>query len=183
MKTPDQYIAALSALINSADWSSVDRLIEELSEVRKARKQVFLCGNGGSAANAMHIANDFLYGISSAETRGLRVEALSANSSILTCLGNDLGYDDIFSEQLATKANPGDLLIALSGSGNSPNIVKALEVGKKMGVTTAGILGFDGGQCKILLDIPIHFHIDDMQLSEDLQLIVGHMCMKSLVST
>ena len=180
MQTPNQYAAALSALISSTDWGSVDRLIEELSIVRQAGKQVFLCGNGGSAANAMHIANDFLYGVSSPDTPGLRVEALSANSSVLTCLANDVGYADIFSEQLATKGNPGDLLIVLSGSGNSANIIKAVELGNKMEITTAGILGFDGGRCKDLLRIPVHFNIDDMQISEDLQLIVGHMCMKNL---
>ena len=180
MKTPHEYVAALSTLINSANWGSVDRLIEMLSGVRETGKQVFLCGNGGSAANAMHIANDFLYGASVSGKRGLRVEALSANASILTCLGNDISYDDIFSQQLIVKGSPGDLLIALSGSGNSPNIIKVIEVGKNIGVTTAGILGFDGGRCKEILDLPIHFDIDDMQLAEDLQLIVGHMCMKCL---
>ena len=180
MKTPHEYVAALSTLIHSANWGSVDRLIEMLSGVRETGKQVFLCGNGGSAANAMHIANDFLYGASVSGKRGLRVEALSANASILTCLGNDISYDDIFSQQLIVKGNPGDLLIALSGSGNSPNIIKVIEVGKNIGVTTAGILGFDGGRCKEILDLPIHFDIDDMQLAEDLQLIVGHMCMKYL---
>ena len=128
----------------------------------------------------MHIANDLLYGVSVSGKKGLRVEALSANASILTCLGNDISYDDIFSQQLIVKGSPGDLLIALSGSGNSPNIIRVIEVGKNIGVTTAGILGFDGGRCKEILDLPIHFDIDDMQLAEDLQLIVGHMCMKYL---
>ena len=111
---------------------------------------------------------------------GLQVEALPANSSILTCLANDGGYETIFSHQLKVKASLGDILIVLSGSGNSPNVVSALKVGNDIGMKTFAILGFSGGKCKHLAQHPIHFEIDDMQISEDLQLIVGHMCMQWL---
>jgi D-sedoheptulose 7-phosphate isomerase len=111
---------------------------------------------------------------------GIRVEALSANSAVITCLGNDVGYDDIFSHQLKVKAKKDDVLIVLSGSGNSQNVVKAIEVGNEIGVKTFAILGYDGGRCKEIAHFPIHFAIDDMQISEDLQLIVGHMCMQWL---
>jgi D-sedoheptulose 7-phosphate isomerase len=141
---------------------------------------VFLCGNGGSAANAIHLANDFLYGVSKTLGSGLRVTALPANASVLTCLANDLGYDAIFSAQLAVQARRGDMLIVLSGSGNSPNILKALEHAKSMSVKTYAILGYSGGKAKAMADVPIHFAVDDMQISEDLQLIVGHMLMQYL---
>ena len=111
---------------------------------------------------------------------GLQVEALPANSSILTCLANDEGYETIFSHQLKVKASSKDVLIVLSGSGNSPNIVSALKVGNDIGMKTFAILGYSGGKCKTLAKYPIHFEIDDMQISEDLQLIVGHMCMQWL---
>ncbi len=99
---------------------------------------------------------------------------------MVTCLANDTGYQEIFSEQIRVKANPSDLLIVLSGSGNSENILRALEAAKKIGVKTCAILGFSGGKSKDLADLVIHFPIDDMQISEDLQLVVGHMCMQSL---
>ena len=140
-----------------------------------------MCGNGGSAGNAIHIANDFNYGIDKNGGIGLSVEALPANTSVLTCLANDEGYETIFSQQLKVKATPDDLLIVFSGSGNSANVVEALKVGNEIGMKTYAILGYSGGRCKELAKFPIHFEIDDMQISEDLQLIVGHMCMQWLV--
>ncbi len=100
--------------------------------------------------------------------------------SVITCLANDLGYDEIYSEQLRVKARSEDVLIVLSGSGNSPNVVKALETGNALGMQTFAILGFNGGKCKELAQVPLHFPIDDMQVAEDLQLIIGHMCMQWL---
>ncbi len=97
-------------------------------------------------------------------------------------MANDIGYEAIFSEQLAVQAEAGDLLIALSGSGNSPNIVHVIEQAKVMGVKSYAILGFTGGKCKELADVPIHFPVNDMQIAEDLQLIVGHMMMRWLYS-
>ena len=99
---------------------------------------------------------------------------------MLTCLANDIGYESIFSEQLAVQGQAGDLLIALSGSGNSPNIIKVLKHAKTMSIKSFAILGYSGGESKHLADAAIHFPIDDMQLSEDLQLMVGHMVMQWL---
>jgi D-sedoheptulose 7-phosphate isomerase len=175
-----EYADRLRAVLVATDWSGVAQLGEELLDCWKTRRQVFLCGNGGSAGNAIHLANDFLYGISRQKGSALRVTALPANSSVLTCLANDEGYDQIFSLQLAVLANRGDVLIALSGSGNSPNIVKVLEQAREMGVRTYAILGYTGGKAKELADVPLHFPVDDMQISEDLQLIAGHMVMQWL---
>jgi D-sedoheptulose 7-phosphate isomerase len=142
---------------------------------------LYICGNGGSAGNAIHLANDFNYGIDKDNGGvGLRVEALPANSSIITCIANDEGYEHIFSQQLKVKANPGDMLLVLSGSGNSKNILNALEVGNSLGMKTFAILGFTGGKAKGIAKHPIHFQIEDMQISEDLQLIVGHIAMQYL---
>jgi D-sedoheptulose 7-phosphate isomerase len=106
------------------------KMVEELDNLLKQAWQkgntIYFCGNGGSAGNAVHLANDFLYGAGVKNGIGLRVESLSANTSIITCLANDIGYDQIYAEQLRVKANKGDVLIALSGSGNSPTIIKAL---------------------------------------------------------
>jgi len=152
-------------------------LCEALSQARVSGSNIYLCGNGGSAANAMHIANDLSYVDGST---GLKSEALTSNISVVTCLANDVSYDDIFSAQLKVKANPGDILIALSGSGNSRNVVNALDVGNQLGMQTFAILGYSGGESKSSAKYPIHFQINDMQISEDLQLVVGHICMKYL---
>tara|TARA_R110000824_G_scaffold366730_3_gene555800 strand:- start:62354 stop:62917 length:564 start_codon:yes stop_codon:yes gene_type:complete len=176
------YSARLSALMARYDWSPVSELAEEFLDCWKSGRQIFVAGNGGSAGNAIHLANDFIYGISKKPGSGLRIHALPANPAVLTCLANDEGYDQIFSLQLAVQARAGDVLIVLSGSGNSPNILKALEEARKIGMKSYAILGFSGGQALAMTDVPIHFPIDDMQISEDTQLIVGHMIMQWLYS-
>lgn len=173
------YVERLHGVLASADWSPVEQLANVLLEAVHSRRNVFLCGNGGSAGNATHLANDFLYGINP-EGGALNVEALSANPAVLTCLGNDIGYENIYSHQLKVKARAKDVLIVLSGSGNSPNIVNALEQGNAIGMQTFAILGYAGGKSKTLANTPIHFAIDDMQISEDLQMMVGHMLMQFL---
>lgn len=176
------YSIRLQATIASSDWSSINLLAQDMLRCWKEKRQIFFCGNGGSAGNAVHLANDFLYGIAKKTGGGLKAHALSANPAVMTCLANDVGYESIFSEQLAVQAQVGDLLIALSGSGNSPNIVRVLEQAKAMDVKSYAILGFTGGKCKGLADVPIHFPVHDMQISEDMQLIVGHMMMQWLYS-
>ena len=174
------YADRLNKALAEAPWQPIEALARELLDCWKTRRQVFLCGNGGSAGNAMHLANDMLYGISKKFGSGLRVNALPSNASVLTCLGNDCGYDQIFAMQLAVQAAKGDVLVALSGSGNSPNILKALEQAKKMGLKSFAVLGYGGGQAKVLADVPIHFPVEDMQIAEDLQLVTGHMIMQWL---
>jgi D-sedoheptulose 7-phosphate isomerase len=174
------YAKRLQQVLGTYDWSPVAVLGEELLRCWQSGNQVFICGNGGSAGNAVHLANDFLYGISRTLGSGLRVHALPANTAVLTCLANDEGYDQIYSLQLAVQARAGDVLIVLSGSGNSPNILRVLDQAKAMKVRTYAILGYAGGKAKAMADVPIHFAVDDMQIAEDMQLIVGHMIMQWL---
>jgi D-sedoheptulose 7-phosphate isomerase len=176
------YASRLQGVLADTDWSKVSLLASDMLRCWREKRQVFLCGNGGSAGNAIHLANDFLYGVAKKTGGGIRVQALSANPAVITCLGNDVGYEHIFSEQLAVQAQSGDLLIALSGSGNSSNIVRTIEQAKGMGVKSYAVLGFSGGKCKELADVAIHFPVNDMQLSEDLQLVVGHMLMQWLAT-
>ena len=174
------YIRRIEKVLHSFSWEPVHQLSLSLQQVWRTGNKAFLCGNGGSAGNAIHLANDFNYGIDKNGGIGLSVEALPANAAVLTCLANDEGYENIFSQQLKVKANPDDVLIVLSGSGNSQNVVSALEVGNDIGMKTFAILGYSGGKCKKLAKYPIHFEIEDMQIAEDMQLIVGHMCMQWL---
>lgn len=163
------------------DFDAILLAGERFFEAWKSGHQVFLCGNGGSAANAIHIANDLFYGTTKNTGKpGIASHALTANQAIILCLANDFSYEEIFAEQLRAQGRPGDILVALSGSGNSENIVRAIQTARGIGMTSIAILGYSGGKCKGLADIPIHFAIDDMQISEDTQLIVGHMLMQWL---
>jgi len=174
------YSSNLIAVLETQDWNNVEVLAQAIYKAWVDGKNLFLCGNGGSAGNAIHLANDFLYGVGQNLLPGIKVEALSANSAVLTCLANDVGYDEIYSIQLDAKGSSGDILVILSGSGNSPNVVRALEKGQQMGMETYAILGYTGGKCLSLAKVSIHVPIDDMQISEDMQLIVGHICMQWL---
>ena len=180
------YLERLQGCFNKTNLDAVDKLAKELQRAWIDGRNVFICGNGGSAANAIHIANDLHYGIGACgqgkKLPGLRVEALSANCGVITCLANDTGYENIYSHQLEVKSQEKDILIALSGSGNSANMVKALKTANAIGVQTFAILAFTGGKCKELAKTAIHFEIDDMQIAEDTQLIVGHLCMQWLNS-
>jgi D-sedoheptulose 7-phosphate isomerase len=147
---------------------------------RRERRTIFLCGNGGSAANANHFATDLLFGLEKNPGPIWRVVSLSANVSLLTCLGNDTGYENVFAKQLEATGEQGDLLLAYSGSGNSPNILRALQVAKGMGITTLAFLGFDGGKAKGLADLCLHFPVHDMQITEDLHMMASHLLLRSL---
>ena len=174
------YSERLLLALNSGAMEKIADLGEALRSAWIGQRSVYFCGNGGSAGNAIHLANDFLYGAGRSAGIGLRVEALSANPAVITCLANDIGYEFIYAEQIRVKANPGDVLVALSGSGNSENIVKALELANAKGMSTFAILGYSGGRCKDIAQHAIHFEINDMQVAEDLQMIVGHICMQWL---
>jgi len=180
-KMIDEYAQRLSAALALPAMGDVPNLAEAFRSAWALKKTIYICGNGGSAGNANHLANDFTYGAGVANGIGLRIESLSANPSVLTCLANDIGYENIYSEQLRVKADAGDVLVVFSGSGNSANVVNALEMGNSLGMQTFAVLGFSGGKCKTIAQHPIHFKIDDMQIAEDLQLIIGHMVMQWLV--
>lgn len=179
MNIYEPYIEALHKQLRLIDKSLVDRLAYDLFSIWCKSSRVFICGNGGSAANAIHISNDFSYGINP-DGKALDVEALTANTAIISCLANDTSYEHVFSHQLRSKAKKGDLLIVLSGSGNSPNIISAVIEGKKKGVKVYGIFGFSGGAAKTLVDVCIHTPVNDMQVAEDIQLIIGHWLMRHL---
>ena len=134
------YLDRLQGCFNKTNLEAVENLAKELHQAWIEGRNVYICGNGGSAANAIHIANDLHYGIGACgpgiKLPGLRVEALPANAGVITCLANDTGYENIYAHQLEVKSRKGDLLIALSGSGNSANITKALETANKIGLKT-----------------------------------------------
>ena len=178
------YLERLNHCFTADVLAGVETLAQALGQAWADGRNIYICGNGGSAANALHMANDFHYGIGACgpgpRLPGLRVEALPANAGVITCLANDTGYANIYAHQLQVKGRVGDLLIVLSGSGNSANVVQALEMARSLDIQSFAILAFTGGRCLELADIPIHFAIDDMQIAEDTQLVVGHLCMQWL---
>ena len=180
LQIKDHYQISLEKAWNEINWDLVKNLSEDLKSAWKSGTQVFICGNGGSATNANHLANDFLYGISPKDGKGMKVHSLCTNVAVTTCLANDTGYENIFSNQLSTLAESKDILIVFSGSGNSPNVVEALLKAHGMGMKTHAILGFDGGKCKELAGNAIHIPIDNMQVAEDFQMMIGHILMLDL---
>ena len=180
LNAPFYYLKTVSSAFEAASAEATKLLAVQIDKIRSEKGRVFLCGNGGSAANANHWANDLIYGAAKGGRGGVRAHSLSANTSVLMCLANDTGYENIFSGQLEVLASPGDILVALSGSGNSPNILRAVEAGNKLGMQTWAIVGFDGGKALELARHAIHFPVHDMQIAEDLQMVVCHILTKEL---
>lgn len=182
MSLINDYIASSRQALMSINETDVLRLATAIRAVWAKDSQVLLCGNGGSSANAVHMCADLIYGISPMGGDGVRAVALTANQSVMTCLANDINYDQVFSYQVAVLGRPGDLLVVFSGSGNSPNVVNAIIEARRRGLMTAAIVGFSGGRCRELADIVVHVPIDDMQISEDVQQTIFHMMTRWLAS-
>jgi D-sedoheptulose 7-phosphate isomerase len=146
------YLRDFQALLRQVDLDAVERVVERLRATRDADGTVYVAGNGGSAATASHWANDLGKATKASGRTFMRVMCLSDNVSWLTALANDEGYERVFSGQLENFAGPGDVLVALSASGNSPNLVQAVKLAQRRGVGTVALLGFDGGVLKDLVD-------------------------------
>ena len=147
-----EYLPLFDALLADLDLEAVERVVERLAVVRDAGGTVFVAGNGGSAATASHWVNDLGKATKVSGRAMMRVVCLSDNTPWLTALGNDEGYDRVFSGQLENFAVAGDLLVVISASGNSPNLVRAVELAAARSVTTVALLGFDGGALKSMVD-------------------------------
>lgn len=163
--------------IKNLDTKVVNEVIELLLQSRDEDKQVFIMGNGGSGATASHIAGDFNKGLSLGQAREKRYKFISLvdNSPTVLSLANDVSYDDIFVEQLKNFMNDGDLVIGISGSGNSENVIRAVNYAKEKGNKVIGLTGFNGGKLKGLADVNVHVPINDMQVVEDIHMMMGHL--------
>ena len=168
------YLSELDATIRALPHEQIAGIIEAVRDARDRDAQVFVVGNGGSAATASHFAVDLGKGASMGAERRFRVLSLTDNTPWMTALSNDISYEDVFVEQLKNYAEKGDLLIAISGSGNSKNVLKALQYANQIGCETIGISGFAGGKLKDLVKHHVHIKSDHMGLIEDGQMIVGH---------
>ena len=163
--------------INNLDNNAICSVVELLLKSRDEDKQVFIFGNGGSGATASHIVGDFNKGLSLDKPREKRYKFISLvdNSPTLLSLANDVSYNDVFVEQLKNFINDGDLVIGISGSGNSENVLRAVNYAKEIGNTVIGFTGFDGGKLKKLSDVCVHVPLYDMQIVEDIHMMLGHL--------
>jgi D-sedoheptulose 7-phosphate isomerase len=147
-----EHLRALRTLLSDLDLGMVERIVEHLRSARDSAGTVYVAGNGGSAATASHWVNDLGKATKRSGHRPMRVMCLSDSSPWLTALANDEGYDEVFSGQLENFAQDGDVLVVISASGNSPNLVRAVEVADECGALTIGFRGFDGGALKNVVD-------------------------------
>jgi D-sedoheptulose 7-phosphate isomerase len=172
------YFQKVAALFADLD-AQTDRFIATLYRGFEEGRTVFLIGNGGSAAAASHFGQDLAKGTLSSMSakQRFRVIPLTDNIGFITALANDEGYESIFEQQLRNLAREGDLLVAISGSGNSPNVLRAVEYAHSIGMTTIGVTGFDGGKLRALAKESVHIPIDDMGMCEAIHGVVFHTAM------
>lgn len=171
MAAIEVYILELKTVLNETDFSKIELLISKLEQCVDSEKTVFVCGNGGSASTASHFVVDF----AKTSNKKLRIICLNDNVPTVTAIGNDIGYEYVFSEQLKVLGKPGDLLVVITGSGNSKNILTVVEEASKLKVNTFGLLGFEGGEVKNLLDDFFIVASSNYGVIEDIHLVVNHL--------
>jgi D-sedoheptulose 7-phosphate isomerase len=168
------YLEQLRAAIDTLPRDRLAEMGEMLFRAYRSEKQVFTVGNGGSASTASHMAADLGKNTIGPNMRRFRILSLNDNAAIVTALANDIGYEHIFSEQLVNLIQPGDLLVAISGSGNSPNVVRAMTYAREQCAEVVAVLGFDGGRAAGLADLAVIVPVDHYGIVEDLHLIINH---------
>lgn len=165
----ETHIKTIKAGFKTVDHDQLDKAIKAIMHAIYEGSTIWVCGNGASAAIAEHWACDFTKGCYVGETKlGPRVISLSANIPLMTAIANDISYDEVYSYQLERLSKPNDILIVVSSSGNSPNIIRALEIAKENYMMTISLTGFDGGEAKELAQIPIHCAVDEYEATEDI---------------
>ena len=177
-----EHVKRTSELLEGLDLDAVRALVEKLFDAYQEGRRVFICGNGGSAATASHFAEDLAKGTIKDMSVQKRLRVLSITDSVpfISALGNDWGFDTVFREQLVTNASSGDILIAISGSGNSPNVISAVKWASENDLFTAGFTGFNGGKLKSMVDTCIHLPVLDMEIAENAHLVVVHLVVGGL---
>ncbi|MBN1951669.1 MAG: SIS domain-containing protein [Bacteroidales bacterium] len=169
-----EYFERLKSALDNVDTESIEKVVNILLKCRDDQGTMYIFGNGGSAANASHIAGDFLKGISFGMEKRFKTHCLNDNVAGTSAITNDLSFDEVFIEQLKTYLSPGDVVIGISGSGNSENIVRAIRWARENKATTVGLTGYLGGRLKETAEVNIHIPIKDMEITEDLHTVIFH---------
>ncbi|MBN2213037.1 MAG: SIS domain-containing protein [Bacteroidales bacterium] len=182
MKNSDYtaYFDKVAATLKKIDQDILEKLVKVILECRDRGNTIYIFGNGGSAATASHVAGDFMKGISYQLEKRFRVICLCDNIPGTSAISNDLTYEDVFIEPLKSFVNKNDVVIGISGSGNSVNVIRALEYAVAKGATTVAMVGYKGGKLKDTADIVVHVPVDDMEVAEDIHLIIFHAIKQSI---
>ncbi len=170
----EQYLKEVEEMVRAIPRNGVRQVVEAIREARDSGRRVFIMGNGGSAATASHMACDLAKTAIAEGKQRVKAIALTDNAPLLTAWGNDVAYEDVFAEQLRNLAEVGDLVIAISGSGNSPNVLKAVQLAREVGATTVGFTGSPGGRLKHLVDISVDIPAGRIEQAEDGHMILDH---------
>jgi D-sedoheptulose 7-phosphate isomerase len=170
------YIDYLSSVLSNISLTDIEKFVEVLLEARERESSIFFIGNGGSAATASHFANDIAIGTRTYE-KPFRAISLCDNQAVITAIANDDGYEKIFSQQLQVLLKKQDVVVAISASGNSPNLLDAIDTAKKMNTITVGISAFDGGKMKEMVDVSLHVPTEKGEYgpAEDAHMVLDHL--------
>lgn len=175
-----QYTTEISKTLNKLPWQHIQQVVDVLHMAWTADKQIFVVGNGGSASTASHVACDFGKNTAMPGMRRLRVMSLNDNMAHFSAYANDNGFDQVFAEQLSNFVQAGDVLIAISTSGNSPNVLRAVERAREYGAATVGWCGYQGGRLAEIVDLPVIVPSNNIEQIEDIHLMLGHMATVAL---
>lgn len=170
-----KYVVELQQTLDHLPWGSIEVMIEQLHHARMKGKQIFIMGNGGSAATASHLACDLGKNTVIAGIPRFRVHALTDNMAFFSACGNDYGYESVFAEQLANFIEEDDIVIAISTSGNSPNVLKAVQLAQAQGSYTIGWCGYTGGKLADLVNLPLIISNHSVEQIEDVHMILAHL--------
>lgn len=175
-----EYLDQLQSILSRLPLEPLYEIIARLDEARASGNRVYIFGNGGSAATATHMACDFSKNTVRSEQPRFKAVGLADNMAVITAYANDDGYENIFSEPILTHGHPGDVALAISGSGNSPNVLKGVQAARSLGMATIGLTGMGGGKLKDLVDICLVVPSDRIEQVEDLHMIIDHLLTLSL---
>lgn len=180
--TATNYRQLLIETLEALDLQSVAAMEDAFAQAHQSGNRIFTMGNGGSGASASHAAGDFIKGASYGLDQRFKMICLNDNLPSMMAIANDIGWDDIFVEPLKNYVEPGDVVIGISGSGNSRNVLKAIAYAQSIGAVTIGMTGFSGGKLKSMVDISVHSPADDMEVAEDVHMAVFNMVKKGMMS-
>ena len=171
----DNYFNLLKQSVDGLDRKAIISFVDLLLEARKNGNNIYIMGNGGSASTASHFTCDFNKGLSYKKDIRFKMICLNDNIATMLAYSNDLGYENVFVEQLKNFLKKDDVVIGISGSGNSKNILNAIEYANDLGAKTVALTGFDGGILKNIVDVSIHADVNNMQVAEDVHMMICHM--------
>ncbi len=179
----DDYIRAEIEVLNSLDRKALSQALGILTKALEEERNIYIFGNGGSSATASHFANDFNKGVSESLDKKFRFHCLNDNVPTVMAIANDIGFEEVFRFQLKNLVKKDDIIMAISGSGNSKNVLNAVEYAKEQGAYIIGITGYDGGKLKGMADLSLHANVNSMQITEDIHMMFDHLMMSVLYKT